>query len=348
MNNENLSPDWENLSYPSLLEDLAFKSISVLHPLYLQGDLVGKRIALNDDGLCLIEESEEEDVVAALKSYLQKTHSMPTGACFAVSSFASPREEKWGFELDERGWLLATAVKIATGSTCFASISFQYNDATSPTVFYKPFVNKDPVKDLYKSKQPATISTFEEFERVKLIYSRLVELNPHKYSDRFSKLLNAVRFFEHFDNTDWFLQKIVLAFVGLESLFTDQSKNEVTYKVSIRGAYYLHPNEVAPRRDLFELLKIAYDVRSSFLHGAHVDEARLREKLKKLRGEDYSLWRDLPRELGSILASALSKAISNDNDFEFFSGNPDSKKENEFYTSLVLGKNGAGEEVHFR
>ena len=106
----------------------------------------------------------------------------------------------------------------------------------------------------------------------------------------------------------------------------------------MRTSYFLYPEDSAARRELFDLLRVAYDIRSSFVHGSRVDEEKYTKKLQKMKNNDnYSLWYSLPDELNKVLAGVLLKILINQECLEFFSGNPDSIAETEFYDKLVLG-----------
>lgn len=330
--------DWENLPLHNPLKDEAFKSVATIFPLNLTGTISTKRLSITDEGLKLVSYEDEKEIVNALHQYLKGSWNLPLEPQFILNSFTASRRERWGFELNERVDVLRLAIRILTTGKCFQKASFKYNDSINPPVLYLPFVDRNSIRESLDAKETAIISSEADFEILKLIYNQLSKLDVFKYDERFSKLLNAVRFYNRFDDVTWFLQKIVHAFVGLESLFTDQSKSEITYKVSIRSAYFLYPENSVARNEVFDLLRIAYDVRSSFLHGSRVDEIKLTKKLQELKKNDqYSLWYDLPSDLNNILSHVLRTTLLKEDLFSFFAGDPDKKTEIDFYNQLVLG-----------
>jgi hypothetical protein len=330
--------DWENLPLHEPLRSEAYKSIGAIFPLVLKGEISTNTIAITDEGLELVPHTQDEVLLATFRQYLNEKWRLPFHTQMVLNHFDASRKERWGFEMEERIRILCLAVRLLTAQKCFSLATFKYNDEIDPPEFYRPFVDKNPIGSGIPEEETSIISSVAEFEQLQLLYSKLVEINPFKYDDRFSKLLNAVRFYSRINETAWFLQKIVHAFVGLESLFSDQTKSEITYKVSIRTAYFLYPDDSKERHAIYDLLKIAYDVRSSFLHGSKVDETKLTKKLQELKqSAEYDLWFALPNELNYLLSKAIEKILLSEDHLAFFNGDPDSKKEAAFYDQLVLG-----------
>lgn len=331
--------DWEHLPLHDPLNDEAFKSIVALFPLKLTGNISDKTIFITDDGLELVPyDSKEEGMFEAFYKYLQDLYALPFDTMLVLNHFKAPRKENWGFELEERSHVLSLAIRILTSGKCFRKASFKYSDNTKLPLYYRPFVDNDSLRSGFLGKEASVISSEEDFQKLQTLYSAIFKLKVFKYDDSFSKLLNAVRFYDRSHDANWFLQKIVHTFVALESLFTDQSKSEITYKVSVRTAFLLHPENSSSRNEVFDLLRIAYDVRSSFLHGSKIDEARLTKRLQELKKNDqYSLWYDLPADLNNILSQVLGKILLSSDSLSFFSSDPNPKKESEFYNQLVLG-----------
>ena len=63
--------------------------------------------------------------------------------------------------------------------------------------------------------------------------------------------------------------------VGLEALLTKGATGELRYRFALRGSTILNLDG-SNKRDSFERLQELYGVRSSIVHGSHVDEKRLR------------------------------------------------------------------------
>lgn len=331
--------DWEKLNLHSPLEKDAYKAISAFYPLKLEGDIATNTIAITDSGLDLVPHTEEEMVLSEFYKHLKDTFNRPFNTRLILNRFVSPRKERWGFELEDRAHALMLAIRVFSGKNCYSKASFRYNDAVNPPVFYSPLIISDHAVVTPLEEDSSVISSHADFEKLQRLYNEIFKLELFKHDDRFSKLLNAMRFYDRFDQNPWFLQKIVNAIIGLESLFTDQSKEEITYKVSTRVAYFLYPDDPAARHSIFDLLKIAYGARSSFLHGSKVDEEKITRKLQALKQNDkYSLWFDLPSDLNQILSKVLENILLSEDNLAFFSSNPSDKAEADFYNRLVLGK----------
>src|SRR5262249_29386363 len=69
---------------------------------------------------------------------------------------------------------------------------------------------------------------------------------------------------EEFEDID-----IVNALTALEALLLNDSKTELTYRLSMRVAHLLGV-DAASRREIFEDMKDFYDVRSAVVHGSKI------------------------------------------------------------------------------
>lgn len=334
--------EWNKLPHRDLLkQEIIFKSINVVSPLNLLGDLEGKRLNLTDEGLVLLPAETEKDIINALQVHLKKSDLLPTRPYFLLNHFSSPRVQTGAFELDERASVFCLAVNLITKGSCFFLGAFHYNDKNKPKTYFSPFITKEEYSvGGFEEREIPKLSSQAEFESLNEIYIRLRDLKIFKYDERFSRLINSIRFYSRIQNEPWFMQKIIFAFIALESLFTDKSKIETVYKVSVRASYFLFPDNAMERKQVYNLLKIAYDARSCFLHGTKVDEARLAKKLQKLKeNEKYSLWFDLPFDLNEIISQIILKIIKDKKTLGFFSERQDDAIEEVFFTHLVLGTN---------
>lgn len=99
--------------------------------------------------------------------------------------------------------------------------------------------------------------------------------------------------------------QIVDHWIGLESLFAQDSNSEVRYRASLRLAIFLGQN--APeRRRIYGLAKTTYDWRSAIAHGNN----KRRQNLK-----EASSIRDISVTVGGYLQDVLIKVIRNPNAF---------------------------------
>ena|GEM_PF-5592563 len=133
--------EWEKLKRHNLIEDESYKSISVLYPLKLKGELFGKMIAITDKGLELVLITEEEPIPSSLYQYLKSIHKLPIDPSLIINRFNTPRKEYWG--LEDRAHILMLAIRILTGEKCHSAASFKYNDSLNPPVYTSPFINND-------------------------------------------------------------------------------------------------------------------------------------------------------------------------------------------------------------
>jgi hypothetical protein len=333
--------DFGKLKYFDPLREEAYKSISLLFPVRLDDTTATSTITITDNGIEVADCSLEKDIAISLQNYFKDSNALPVQPfLFVVNQFASPRKEHSGFELIERSRVLCLAISILTGKTCFEWATFQYNNAVDPPLYYEPVLFKNSMLEATYFDKPAVLSAKNDLESLRLIYGSLTQLGVWQYRNHSSKLLNAVRFYTHFNEDEWILQKIVFAFVVLESIFGDASKTEITEKVAIRTAYFLYPDNIDARHDVYSLLKIAYDCRSNFVHGSNIDETKINNKLRKLKQNiRYNLYFELPDELRDITSQVLRKIITNTSYFEFFSKEKfKDGEETNFYNELVLGR----------
>ncbi len=341
-----MNPNLDSLEDFNTLDGEAYKSISILFPICLTGDTSPSTILVADGGLKLVDSESEKSAFALFNSYFDHYVSpLKQYRLVVFNQFASPRKESGGFELIDRARTLGVAISILTGRVCFEAANFYYNDAANPPIYYKPFVHDElSFKDAMYYRTPATVSLPSDFDALRLIYSNLTSLNIWRDDSPFSRLRNAIRFYTYFNDNEWVLQKIAFAFAILEGIFSD-SNTDITEKIAVRTAYFLCPDEVNKRHEMYGLLKIAYDCRSKFVHGSEVKVADLEGKLRKLKQNDkYSLYFDLPNELRDITSQALRKILTDPTSYDLFSNNQNlsneqrKKDETNFYNQLVLGR----------
>ncbi len=318
-----------------------YKSILLLFPVELSNTTDLSLLMISDSGIEIANPSaEEKSTITSLESYLTDSSELPVKPfLFILNKLSSPEKPSVGLKLFERSRILRIAISILTSKACFERAMFHYNDTLKPPSYYKPLVIDNNIAESTYFDKPAVISIKDNLDSLKLIYNRLTSLKLWGYNHSFSKLSNAVKFYELFINKDeWILQKIVFAISILESVFSD-SKTEIAEKIAVRTTYFLFPNDVDARHKIYNLLKTTYDCRSQFLHGSNVDIPKIEKKLSSIKDAKYSFYFDLPDELLSIISQVLLKIISEESYYEFFSKELTSEEESDFYNQLVLGKN---------
>ena len=221
---------------------------------------------------------------------------------------------------------------------CDSDVSFSI-ESSSQKKYYLPFDLPRSEGGIYADRNKSHIDSRQELNTIKKIYERLGEANVSR-TIYYSKLYNAVKFFNHSYNEHWTLLKTTLAFTALESLFSDSDKSEVSYKVALRTACFLFPKNAQKRADAFTFIRRGYEIRSLFVHGSDV-EKQINKIMKKFETEKGVDWYDFHYHyvlgLSEIVSQCLLKVLLNKTYFDFFTKEkhkPDDEKK--FFDNLVL------------
>jgi hypothetical protein len=270
-----------------------------------------------------------------LKSFIkQEATSLRSGGTYFQYQYKPEKKSFWEGQDSVRRFI--TAVRIYKNSRCDLDVWFSIENVLSKK-YYRPFSYTKSM-DMYW-KNISIINDRAELNKVKLIAQRLEEAGISK-TIHYSKLYNAVNFFNHSYEEDWTFLKTTLAFTSLESLFSDTDKADIVYKIALRTAYFVHPKDSVKRKEIFEFIKRGYDIRSHFIHGS--DTQKQTDKIMKSLGdergvENYFFHDEFINELFEIVTKCLSKALLNKMYFDFFSNiKLLPKEESAFYTKLVL------------
>jgi hypothetical protein len=311
------------------------KNISFSHNLFFENALKNKNIVI-DKNLSILNTDNEKEAVLIFNSFLIKSRQKRniSGTYFLYQYNGEPKHY---FEAEDKVRLFTRAVRIYKNKECDALASFPIENNT----YYRisDIFSNTKNNDLF-SEDFSYIKSEGELDDVKKIYFNLEKAKVDQHFGVFSKIHNAVTFYDHFYQQQWMLQKTALAFTALESLFSDSSKSEVTYKIALRTSYFLYPDNKAKRLDLFKFIKRGYDIRSYFIHGSDVEKQinKIMKKIQEERGlNEYSFYHEFKIELDNIVSMCLSKILLDEKYFLFFSKekiNPD--EESEFYDTLVM------------
>lgn len=325
--------DFNNYKYRDI-ELIPTKQISFSHNLFFTGNLVSKKIKI-DDHLIVISNNNNK-AITFLKDFVKQTdNNYYTQGTFFQYTYSNRDKNYFIAEDTIRRFL--TAVRIYKNTPCDSYYYFYINnkDYYHPMDISKYYLMKS------NTDQSSTISLKKELNIIKKIHTNLgkASFNNINY---YSKLSNAVQLFNHAYDTGWTLLKTTLLFSCLESLFSDSSKNEVTYKVALRTSYLLHPMDSKKRKDVFNFIKNGYDIRSYFVHGNDV-EKRINTVMSKIgkdkKIENYSFSIDFESDLTSLVSQCLSNILQNNKLFTFFSNNKlDDKEISSFLDNLILDK----------
>lgn len=176
----------------------------------------------------------------------------------------------------------------------------------------------------------------EDFKELKTIFGRLEGLNLSNFT-KYSRLKNSINFYDNACYEKGHLLKLVNFFISLESLFSDDKKSEISYKIRLRTACINYPerNRRKERKEVFNLIKEGYNIRSLFLHGSDVDNS-----IKKRNTSGYSYFEDYLPKIRFIVEKTIKHILLNKKEYELFSDERKSKKPKEiteYLDSMVLG-----------
>lgn len=327
--------NFEKLKYPDH-DSKVVSNFSFVHNLFLQNNLKEKNIII-DDNLSIISKGKGIKYVSFLTNFLRTKRGINhiSGTYFL---YKYNEKAKYYFEAQDRVRMFITAVRIFKNTKCDCQVNFSIQDSKN-NKYYRPFDFFELNSDLFGTKGKSFIESRKEFSIIKKIYSKLKESKFDK-NIYYSKIYNAVRFFNYSYNQQWTLLKTTLAITALESLFSDSDKSEITFKIAIRTAYFLYPNKPDERKEVFDFIKYAYSIRSHLVHGSNVEKhlANIEKKLHKKRGGDYySFHLHFVNDLNNILTKCLAKALLNNKCFKFFNATKiSSNEEIDFYDQIVL------------
>jgi len=124
--------------------------------------------------------------------------------------------------------------------------------------------------------------------------------NYQNYNNSINRLTRALRFLDLARSTSYLPQKISFYMSILECLFTTDS-SEVTHKVSERASCFLGGIK-SDKRDRFTYIKLAYKIRSTYLHG-QVFKADLHSRNE---------WVVISLKIDSLIREVLRKIIFGD------------------------------------
>jgi hypothetical protein len=306
------------LNYPNPIDTVLTHSLGLLKYLKLSENLEGKSLLIKDRIISLFKLNDDKEVCDFLNLTINKDHKkfdIPK-ATVVIYDFSGARKENIAFEGSHYFHQLSIAIKILKKEECKCVYYFSYNKSKNKTVFYKPFdsIEDDRMGSLgYKT----FLKTEADLSNLNIIFKNLTNL-PIDNGFNYNPLLNAVSYTDRAQDTAWIIMKITLFFIALESLFSTD-KTEIAYKLSLRTASFLYPDDKEKKCRVFTVLKIGYDLRSKFLHGSKTELEKLGKKLNKGDGKEYSVFFDFPSELNSIVCDVLNKILIDDVLVEIFS-----------------------------
>jgi len=293
----------------------------------------GDKLSVSDSMVFVTNASNRNDV-EVLQNYLKERNRQIPAGTFVFYDLKKARSLKNHWEIFDKIQNLANAIRILTHKDCNYSIHMQYNDSGDKTLYYKPIYIVDPLDPRFFGQDVAIVKK-QEIELLKKIFIAIDKLNPQNQKG-FNRLKNALNFYEKACDERSHLQQLINFFVVLESLFSDSEKSEIAYKIRLRTSYVTCSSRgLAKRKEVFNLIKLGYDIRSYLLHGSDVENFIQR----KVKQNSYSFFLDYLPKLRKIVDYTLEKILLNKKMYMLFSDNKllrNDKSLKEFLDYLVL------------
>ena len=324
----------EDLNFPSHSDqDQMTHDSGLFKNLKLTGELAGKCLVIRNNKIILGDLEDEKVAVDFLRSNIHVYHPHSQSGTIVFYDYGSRRTQKASFEGGNYFFELCKAVKILTKKRCKVAYSFSFDKSVLPIKFYRPY---DFIRDdveIIGFNNVSYLKSKTDLENLNIIFNHFVKLPIHNGINH-NRLMNAVLNNDRAQDEYWIHLKITLFFIALESLFSDSEKAELSYKVSLRAASLLYPEDKKRKLEAFSFLKVAYDIRSKFLHGSKVDLSLIGKKLKG-KTDDYIISLHLPEELNSIISDIIKKIVFDEELFQLFTDGNE-KKISEYFDKLVL------------
>lgn len=104
----------------------------------------------------------------------------------------------------------------------------------------------------------------------------------------------ALRLFDISTHKDLYhpMIKVMYSTIALESVLLKGEKSESSYKFRMRGAFLLGKEDTKKRREYYEILKYAYEIRSAVAHSNDKQRRLLRKKVKDYLKLDMKKFND--------------------------------------------------------
>ena len=205
--------NYSELDYPGI-EDKTTKNISYSHNLYFTDDLAGKSLKI-DDNLRVLDSKTEINAVNFLSEFvlLSRNERSLQGTFFCFTR--DLKKKKRHFDAHDRVRMFLTATRLFTGKK--ADSHFDVSIKNSQTrAYYRPFDSRTDKHDFDEYRNFSAIKTRKDFNVIRKIHFRLGSANFEK-TLHYSKLYNAIKFFNHAYDEHWTLLRTTLFFTALES-----------------------------------------------------------------------------------------------------------------------------------
>ena len=99
-------------------------------------------------------------------------------------------------------------------------------------------------------------------------------VRSNKGDKKQGRLVNAMKRLFYAETRTKTEDKLIDCMIAAESLYLDDDKNELSYRLAINGAMWSDSVEI-PKEEIFKILKKAYTFRSKIVHGSFVNNEQL-------------------------------------------------------------------------
>ena len=322
-------------------KDSLNKFYSWIPGLRLSDKIKDRNIKL-EDGFFICSQEKHKTYRKIMGDYVKENFNV-VNISSVVLYYKYPQNSKYYYVAQDKVRRFLTSVKIFYNQNVDSILELSICDNKNDNYFKIDNLSeysdrqRELITDVYVRRNFIEIENEEDLKKIKKIYNNLgvadVE-NFHKYSP----LHNSIKFYEHFYRESWTQLKTMLLFVSLESILGE--KTEITYKVSSRASYLLYPKNSKKRIEVFNFIKKAYGIRSSFAHGGNVesDIRKIEKQMKENKGVDYYGFHDnFVKDLESIVIGCLKIILLDRKLTELFSSTTNNKQISKYLDELVIG-----------
>lgn len=317
------------------------KFYSWIPNLYLSPDMGDIQIKLEED-FYICSKQKHKFYVNIISDYV-KNNFNTVNINSAILFFKYPKNNKYYFIGEGKVKRFLCAVKIFYSKNCDSLLSLSISDNQKHKYYkidnYSNYTDRhrEVMADVHIKRDFIEIKNRKELNQIKIIYKNLGIVDSENFH-KYSPLHNSIKFFEHSYSQRWTVLKTMLLFISLESVLG--GKTEITYKIATRASYLLYPKDSNNRIKIFNFLKKAYDIRSSFAHGGNFEKEikKIENKMVQDKGvKYYGFHDDFIKDLEAIVTGCIKTILLKDELTNIFSLENGQEKISKYLDELVIG-----------
>ncbi len=295
-----------------------------------------------DDGFFICSQEQHKTYRKIIGDYVKENFNV-VNISSVVLFYKYPEDNKYYYITQDKVRRFLTSVKIFYNQNVDSILELSVCDNKDEKYFRVNNLSehsdrqRELITDVYWRRNFIEIENEEDIKKIKKIYNNLGIADIENFN-KYSPLHNSIKFYEHSYRERWTLLKTMLLFVSLESILGE--KTEVTYKISSRASYLLYPKNSKKRLEIFNFLKKAYGIRSSFAHGGNVevDIKKIERQMKENKSIDYyGFHDDFIKDLESIVIGCLKVILLDKKLTKLFSSSKNNKKISKYLDELTIG-----------